>query len=353
MASHRAPKVTGRVTTTAATVVGVTAGTVALLPGTSQASPTQSLDQVKTQVQQLNTQAEQATNQYDAAKEQYAKLQQKVDGLQAQIVQEQATLSTLQTSMGLQAAAAYRTGGISPTLQLALNSSPDKYLSQAGLESQQADQEAVLMRSVTQDKAQLALDKKLASDALAQQQQVLNQASTARKVVETKLAAKKQLESTLTAEQQAVVNNTGGTTNYTPPAVSVKVHLGSVSGRAGAAVAYAESKIGDPYVWGAQGPNAFDCSGLTSAAWAAAGVQIPRTSEEQFYGLSRFYDSSQLQPGDLVFFEGDPPGHVAIYVGDDMVIHAPNSSTVVQYASLNPSSPHYIYMSVVGYARVS
>lgn len=346
MASHRAPKVSGRVTTTAATVVGVTAGTVALLPGTSQASPTPSLDQVKAQVQTLNNQAEQATNQYDAAKEQYAKLQQKVDGLQAQIVQEQATLNTLQTSMGMQAAAAYRTGGISPTLQLALNSSPDKYLSQAGLESQRAGQEAVLMRSVAQDKAQLALDKKFAADALAQQQQVLNQASTAKKTVEGKLAEKKQLESTLTAEQQAVVNNTGGTTSYSP------TKLPSASGRAAAAVAYAESKIGDPYVWGATGPNAFDCSGLTEAAWASAGVQIPRTSEEQFYGLSRFYSASQLQPGDLVFFEGDPPGHVAIYVGDDMIIHAPNSSTVVQYASLNPSSPHYIYMSVVGYARV-
>jgi len=346
MASHRAPKVTGRVTTTAATVVGVTAGTVALLPGTSQASPTPSLDQVKTQVQQLNSQAEQATNQYDAAKEQYAKLQQKVDGLQAQIIQEQATLSTLQTSMGLQAAAAYRTGGISPTLQLALNSSPDKYLSQAGIESQQADQEAVLMRSVAQDKAQLALDKKFAADALAQQQQVLNQAATAKKTVESKLAEKKQLESTLTAQQQAVVNDTGGTTNYSP------TKLPSASGRAAVAVAYAESKIGDPYVWGATGPNAFDCSGLSSAAWAAAGVQIPRTSEEQFYGLNRFYSASQLQPGDLVFFEGDPPGHVAIYVGGGMVIHAPNSSTVVQYASLDPSSPHYIYMSVVGYARV-
>jgi peptidoglycan DL-endopeptidase CwlO len=345
MASHRAPKVSVRVTTTAATVVGVTAGTVALLPGTSQASPTPSLDQVKAQVQTLNAQAEQASEHYDAAKEQYAKLQQKVDGLQAQITQEQATLNSLQTSMGLQAAAAYRTGGISPTLQLALNSSPDKFLSQAGMESQQADQEAVLMRSVAQDKAQLALDKKAAADALVQQQQVMNQAAADKKTVESKLAAKKQLESSLTPKQQAVVNNTGGTTTFNGT-------LPSVSGRAGAAVAYAESKLGDPYVWGAQGPNAFDCSGLTSAAWAAAGVVIPRTSEEQFDGLSRFYSASQLQPGDLVFFEGDPPGHVAIYVGDDMVIHAPNSSTVVQYASLNPSSPNYIYMSVVGYARV-
>jgi len=347
MASHRAPKVSARVTTTAATVVGVTAGTVALLPGTSQASPTPSLDQVKSQVQQLNTQAEKATNQYDAAKEQYAKLQQKIDGLQAQITEEQATLNSLQTSMGLQAAAAYRTNGISPTLQLALASSPDKYLSEAGIESQQADQKAVLMRSVAQDKAQLALDKKFAADALAQQQQVLTTAQNAKSQVEGTLQKEKDLLSTLTAAQQAVVTSTGGTTNYSPH------NLPSASGRAGAAVAYAESKIGDPYVWGAMGPNAFDCSGLTAAAWAYAGVNIPRTSEEQFSGLQDFWDASQLRPGDLVFFEGSPPGHVAIYVGNGMVIHAPNSSTVVQYASLNPGSSNYIYMSVVGYARVT
>lgn len=345
MASHRAPKVPGRVTTTAATVVGVTAGTVALLPSASQASPTPTLDQVKTQVQQLNTQAEQATNQYDAAKEQYAKLQQKVDSLQAQITTEQNTLNSLQTSMGLQAAAAYRSNGISPTLQLALNASPDKYLSQAGIESQQAGQEAVLMRSVAQDKAQLALDKKSAAQALAEQQQVVNQAQAAKNKVQTTLQQKKDLEAQLTPQQQAVVNSTGGTTSYNGT-------LPSVSGRAGMAVAYAKSKLGDPYVWGAMGPGAFDCSGLTSAAWAYAGVDIPRTSEEQFSGLQDFWNASQLQPGDLVFFEGDPPGHVAIYVGNDMVIHAPNSSTVVQYASLNPSSPNYIWMSVVGYARV-
>ncbi len=247
--------------------------------------------------------------------------------------------------MGLQAAAAYRTGGISPTLQLALNSSPDKYLSQAGIESQQAAQEAVLMRSVAQEKAQLALDKKFAAEALAQQQQVLAQAQTAKSQVESKLSQKKQLMSTLTAAQQEQVNSAGGTTSYSGV-------LPSVSGRAGAAVAYAKSKLGDPYVWGATGPDSFDCSGLTSAAWAYAGVQIPRTSEEQYSGLSRFYSASQLQPGDLIFFEGNPPGHVAIYVGGGMYIHAPHSGTVVQYGSLDPGSQYYGYMSVTGYARV-
>jgi len=99
--------------------------TVALLPGTSQASPTLDPRPGQSPVQTLNTQAEQANRtKYDAAKEQYAKLQQKVDGLQAQVTQEQTTLNSLPNSMGLQAAAAYRTGGISPTLQMALSSEP-------------------------------------------------------------------------------------------------------------------------------------------------------------------------------------------------------------------------------------
>jgi len=349
MASHRAPKVAGRVTTTAATVVGVTAGTVALLPGTSQASPTPSLDQVKTQVQQYNTQADQATNQYDAAKEQYAKLQQKVDGLQGQITQEQATLNTLQTSMGLQAAAAYRSNGISPTLQLALNSSPDQYLSQAGIESQQAGQEAMLMKSVNQDKAQLALDKRQAADALAQQQQVLNQAAAAKKTILATLQKEKDLLSNLTAAQQQQVQQATGGNGTT----AVPRNLPSVSGRAGIAVAYVESKVNNAwYGWGDAGPDYYDCSGLMMAAWAAAGVQIPRTSEEQFYGLHQFYDASQLQPGDLVFTEGSPPGHVMMYVGNGEIVQALHSGSPVQYGSLNPSAPDYVYMSITGYARV-
>jgi cell wall-associated NlpC family hydrolase len=343
MASHRAPKVSGRAT--AATVVGVTAGTVALLPGTSQASPTQSLSQVKAEVQQLNNQAEQKTNAYDAANEQYAQLQKKVDSLQAQITQEQGALNNLEHSMGLQAAAQYRTGGISPSLQLALSSSPEKYLSQAGMASQEADQEAMQLKAIAQEKAQLASDKKNAAAALAQQATVREQSKAAKDQVDAALAKRRQLLSTLTAQQQAVVNSAGGTTNYTGS-------LPAVSGRAGAAVAYAKSKLGDSYVYGAAGPGTFDCSGLTESAWAAAGVQIPRTSEGQYAGLSRFYSASQLQPGDLVFFEGNPPGHVAIYVGGGMYIHAPHTGTVVQYGSLDPSSSYYGYMTVTGYARV-
>lgn len=344
MASHRAPKVTGRATAAAA-VVGVTAGTVALMPGTSQASPTQSLSQVKAEVATLNQQAEVAGQQYDAAQEQYAKLQQKVDGLQAQITREQSALDSLENTMGMQAAAQYRNGGISPTLQLALNSSPEKYLSQAGIQDQQAQQEAMLLKSILQDKAQLAQDKKAAAAALAEEQQVLAQAAKHKADVANTLTKEQSLLSTLTAQQRATVVTAGVTTG------GYSGSLPSVSGRAAAAVDYVKSKVGDGYVYGATGQTVFDCSGLMYAAWASAGVSIPRTSEEQAAAATSI-PASALEPGDFIFFYGYPPSHVGMYVGNGMFIDARNSNVGVVWGSLDPSSKYYSYMPVSGYGRL-
>jgi cell wall-associated NlpC family hydrolase len=345
MASHRAPKVAGRATAVA--VVGATAGTVALMPGVSQAAPTQSLSQVKAEVAQLNQKAETAGQQYDAAQEQYAKLQQKVDSLQAQITQEQAEVNGLESTMGLQAAAQYRTGGVSQTLQLALSSSPENFLSQAGMQSQQADQEAMLLKSIAQDKAQLAQSKKNAATALAQQQQVRAQAAANKAQVAAALEKEQSLLSTLTAQQRATVVTAGNTTG------GYSGSLPAVSGRAGAAVAYVKSKVGDAYVYGDTGPSAFDCSGLMYAAWAAAGVSIPRTSEEQAASLTSI-SQSELEPGDLIFFypQSDGPSHVGMYVGGGMFIDARNENVGVLYGSLDPSSKYYSYMPVASFARV-
>src|SRR6202023_1607424 len=96
---------------------------------------------------------------------------------------------------------------------------------------------------------------------------------------------------------------------------------------AGAAVAAAESRQGAPYVWGAAGPNAFDCSGLVMWAWAQAGVSLPHFSGAQ-YAVTTHISMSQLQPGDLVFF-GNPGDHVAMYVGGGMIIQAAHTGTTV------------------------
>jgi cell wall-associated NlpC family hydrolase len=89
---------------------------------------------------------------------------------------------------------------------------------------------------------------------------------------------------------------------------------------------------GDPYVYGGSGPSSFDCSGLTSYSWRAAGVSIPRTSREQST-FGSYVSKSSLRAGDLVFFYS-PVSHVAMYIGNGYIVHAPYSGSVVQTAKL-------------------
>jgi cell wall-associated NlpC family hydrolase len=107
---------------------------------------------------------------------------------------------------------------------------------------------------------------------------------------------------------------------------------------AATAVAYAMRQLGKPYHWGASGPNAFDCSGLTSAAYRAAGVAIPRVSADQFYA-GQPVAVADLLPGDLVFYADDPANpatihHVGMYVGKGLMVHAPHTGDVVRVASI-------------------
>ena len=106
-----------------------------------------------------------------------------------------------------------------------------------------------------------------------------------------------------------------------------------VSGRAAAAVQYALAQVGDSYVYGAAGPDAFDCSGLTMMAWAQAGVGLPHSSSAQ-YGSGPHVATSDLQPGDLVFYYS-PISHVGIYIGNGMIVHAANPGTGVAVASVS------------------
>jgi cell wall-associated NlpC family hydrolase len=98
-----------------------------------------------------------------------------------------------------------------------------------------------------------------------------------------------------------------------------------------AVISAARAQLGKPYSWGAAGPNSFDCSGLTMWAWRAGGVSLPHYTGAQ-YSATRHVSISDLQPGDLVFYNGMQ--HVALYVGGGQIIHAPHSGDVVQYASL-------------------
>lgn len=110
---------------------------------------------------------------------------------------------------------------------------------------------------------------------------------------------------------------------------------GTPSNAAQAAVDAAMSKRGSPYEWGAEGPDRFDCSGLSMWAWNQAGVNIPRTSRQQYAALPKV-SRSELRPGDLVFF-GDPIHHLGIYIGDGQMVEAPYTGETVRVNDINRS----------------
>jgi cell wall-associated NlpC family hydrolase len=101
---------------------------------------------------------------------------------------------------------------------------------------------------------------------------------------------------------------------------------GAVTGTVGVAIAFARAQLGKPYVWGGTGPNSYDCSGLVQAAYRAAGVSLPRTTQQMIFS-GQNVAKSDLRPGDLVFPD---PGHVAIYTGGGTFIEAPHSGLMVR-----------------------
>lgn len=117
------------------------------------------------------------------------------------------------------------------------------------------------------------------------------------------------------------------------------------------AIAYARAQLGKPYIWGGTGPDGYDCSGLVMMAYQAAGISIPRTSEDQWANLPHV-DPASIEPGDLVFFPGSDgtwsaPGHVALVIGGGQMIQAYATGTPIEVSPLNGDGAG----GIVGYAR--
>lgn len=119
----------------------------------------------------------------------------------------------------------------------------------------------------------------------------------------------------------------------TPSAAKPKAPVAAKKSTGQEIADYAMSKIGAPYVWGAAGPNAFDCSGLTSWAYAQAGKQIPRTSDAQAYS-GKPVSLNALKPGDIVSYYGGA-SHVGVYIGNGKIVHALQSGTPVRVDDLH------------------
>ncbi|MEV5787790.1 NlpC/P60 family protein, partial [Streptomyces sp. NPDC052287] len=226
-----------------------------------------------------------------------------------------------------------RTGGIDPSVALFLSSNPDDYLDKASAMDQLSGQQVEALKKVQEKQRELAQQRQEASAKLKDLSDTRAELKKKKQEVQGKLASAQKLLNSLTAKEKAAL---AAQDQERATRASERVDLGNTkaaSGRAAAAFAAAESVIGAPYDYGHAGPSTFDCSGLTSWAYAQADVSIPRTSEVQANAGTRIYSQSDLRVGDLVIFYGDHH-HVGLYAGGGQVLHAPHSGALVRYESI-------------------
>ncbi|WP_280714744.1 C40 family peptidase [Kitasatospora sp. MAP5-34] len=329
----------------------------------AHADPAPNKDQVKAQVDQLNQQAEAATEKYDGATEQEQTLQKQVSALQDQVARQQDQVSTIQVGLGEIAADQYRNGGISPTVQLMLSSTPDSFLTQAGSMSQLSASQADALKELKSEQSKLDQQKAEAQDKLAQLDATTKNLKADKEEIQAKLAQAQALLNTLTQQERDALAAADAKSAADAAAAAKAVTASSSSADrasrgssrpvlgnapagsyAAAAIAAAESRLGDPYHYGDTGPNSFDCSGLMQWSFAQAGISLPRTSEEQWaYGKDLGTDISVAQPGDLLIFEGG--GHVGLYIGNGTFIHAPRAGENVRYEQV-------AYMNLTAIVRI-
>ena len=160
---------------------------------------------------------------------------------------------------------------------------------------------------------------------------------TAKATVQKKLSTARELLSQLTAQnaqlQQEAAAEAAALTRQRAETAKSAPSDSAYATKAAKAIAFARAQVGKPYVWGAAGPGSYDCSGLTQAAWKAAGFTLPRATTDQAEAGTTV-PLADAQPGDLVFFHEDI-SHVGVYVGDGMMIHAPKPGTYVREESIH------------------
>src|SRR5262249_45634723 len=285
--------------------------------GTAGAAPGPTISQVRHRLDELRSQQDRAIQLYDQAVQSLADARRHLVAAQREVSKAHAQLAAVHTQIVQIAVAAYENSYLHLTAFGALLTNPDPQAALSGLppgpDPGAAGRAGVppAARHSTAAK-QAARRTKAAVTALAQQR--LKQ----QKAVAATIATQKVLLARLTAQQRAALRRQAAA--RAAAATTTAVYTGPTTTQADKAVAFAYGQLRKPYVWGATGPASYDCSGLVQAAWASVGVAIPRTTYEQWAALPHV-PMSAIQPGDLIFFDGI--GHVAIYVGNNMIIDAP------------------------------
>jgi cell wall-associated NlpC family hydrolase len=295
------------------------------MAGPAAAKPKPSLTAVAHKLDQLNQQVGVLVQKYDQAQTTLAQANKKLKAMQKSVAIEQATYQRLQGSVAEAASSAYKSGDLTSVASLLSAQDPSTALDQVSIFTKLSTDRSSQLSQFVASNQRLAF-------AHGQAQQA--QADITRTLASLK-TQKAQLDKDIAAQMKAVAAAGGlpkdGDSTRRP-------YIGPARGKALLALKFAFSKLGDTYVYGAVGPTTFDCSGLTMRAWEAAGSPIPRTSQAQYAFTSGSRISfDNLQPGDLVFFY-PTIHHVGMYVGNGMMIQAPQTGDVVKISDLRKGS---------------
>jgi cell wall-associated NlpC family hydrolase len=309
----------------ATTALAVTAlpGTAAAVPGKATtaadaaakaAAASHQLEVVSEQVNEARVALQRQQSAADDAERAAAAAQKRLDAFDAQIRQL--------------ARSAYTSEGFSSLDVMLTSGSADEFVHQMGTLDAIAGRtnDLVLQVGLAADKAKSA--QVAADEAEVKAKKTYDGIAAQQKDLQAQIADFQAQYAALSKPQrQAVSRAHAGTAQPVPTSVAAP------SGAAQVAVNTALAQVGDPYVWGAGGPDAFDCSGLMQYAYSAAGISLPHSSSSQSQ-MGTAVSRDQLKPGDLVFFYS-PVSHVGMYIGNGQMVHAATSGTPVQVVSLD------------------
>ena len=299
------------------------AASVGLVSASTPAAAEPDIEDVQQRVDRLYHEAEQASERINDARLELGELERDVTSLRADQRRQQAQLESAREDLQHSIISQYEGQGLSALGEITVSEDPGSFVSQLSTMSAYNDLQNELFDSFATEAKALNIREQATEQRAAEVTRLRNQLVAEQETIEGNLEEAESLLDRLKEEEREALLSRD----------SVRLPSGvETSGRASAAVAYAMAQVGKSYVYGAAGPSAFDCSGLTMMAWAQAGVALPHSSGAQ-YGSGPRVAASDLRPGDLVFYYS-PISHVGIYIGNGLIVDAANPGAGVRVAGL-------------------
>ncbi len=321
---------------------------------TAAADPPLTVAEAKAQIEQLETDAEAIDQEYVGVKEQLDQAKSKLAQKQSDVEAQTSRVERMKHQVGQVALAQFQNRSLDTAAQLFVTPDTEQFLSQISTVEKVTENQNSVLQDFQQEQASLAELEHSAETDLALLGQQEKQLKALRTSSEAKIAESKAVLARLSAQERQSIADEEKRATQAANAEGREAAKASTStksesepaatgtGRGARALAFAKAQIGKPYRFAAAGPDAYDCSGLTSAAWKSVGITLPRTSQTQ-YSAGRAVAKADLEPGDLVFFYSGL-SHVGLYAGNGMMIHSPRPGKSVQYIKMS-------YMPYVGARR--